>query len=155
VPISSAGVAPDLVARSTTAPLAESLERVLGLLRRVLPIGDLSLTAASALLRLEQGGPRRLTELAGLEGVTQPAMTQLVSRLERGGLAVRGADPQDGRVVLIEITPAGREAMRQRRTDRAQRLTDLLAHLTEAERDAIAAALPAIERLTQPETGQP
>lgn len=147
---------PDL-APSVTAPLAHDLERVFGLLRRVLPIGDLSLTAASALLRLEQSGPRRLTELAGLEGVSQPAMTQLVSRLERGGLARRTADPQDGRVVLIQITAAGREAMRQRRVDRTQRLTDLLAHLTEAERDAIAAALPALERLThlEPETGQP
>jgi len=81
--------------------------------------------------------------------VTQPAMTQLVSRLERGGLAQRRADPQDGRVVLVEITDRGREVMQRRREARTQRLNDLLATLTDDERAAIAAALPALHRLTE------
>jgi DNA-binding MarR family transcriptional regulator len=126
-----------------------TFERVFGLLRRVLPVDELSLTAASTLHRLELTGARRLTELAGLEGVTQPAMTQLVSRLERGGLAQRQADPQDGRVVLVEITDRGREVMRRRREARTQRLNDLIATLDADDRAAIAAALPALHRLTE------
>jgi DNA-binding MarR family transcriptional regulator len=128
---------------------AVTFEQVFGALKRAMPLDDLSLTAASTLYRLEQGGARRLTELAGLEGVTQPAMTQLVSRLERGGLAQRRADPQDGRVVLIEITDHGRDVMARRRSVRTQRLTELLAHLDEEEQAAIVAALPALHRLTQ------
>jgi DNA-binding MarR family transcriptional regulator len=75
-------------------------------------------------------------------------MTQLVSRLDRDGLARRVADPVDGRVVLVQITDAGREAVRQRRAIRAQRLTELLAHLDPAERETIIAALPALDRLS-------
>jgi DNA-binding MarR family transcriptional regulator len=128
---------------------AVTFEQVFGALKRAMPLDDLSLTAASTLYRLEQGGARRLTELAGLEGVTQPAMTQLVSRLERGGLAQRRPAPQDGRVVLIEITDHGRDVMARRRAVRTQRLTELLAHLDEEEQAAIVAALPALHRLTQ------
>jgi DNA-binding MarR family transcriptional regulator len=128
--------------------IAASFERLFGLLRRMTPVDGMSLTAASTLGRLHRGGPRRLTELAGLEGVTQPAMTQLVSRLERDGLAHRAADPADGRVVLVQVTDAGREAIQQRRAARAKRLSELLAALAPAERSAITAALPALDRLS-------
>ncbi len=128
--------------------LAASLERVFRLLRRISPPRDLSLTAASALRTLDQDGPHRLTELAGAEGVTQPAMTQLVSRLERDGLARRNADPADGRAVVVEITKAGRALLRHRREARVENLSHLLAALSPADAAAIAAALPAFDRLT-------
>src|SRR4030081_2352901 len=43
----------------------------------------------------------RITELARQEGVTQPAITLLVNRLEERRLVTRQADPSDGRVVLV------------------------------------------------------
>ena len=130
--------------------LATTFDRVFGLLlRRILPAGELSLTAVSTLRRLEMYGPHRLTDISRLEGVTQPAMTQLVSRLERDGLAQRATDPQDGRVVLVQITEKGRTAMRHRREQRANRLAELMANLTGAERAAIVQALPALEKLTE------
>ena len=132
-----------------THDVVVTFERVFGLLRRALPVDDLSLTAASTLHRLDTGGARRLTELAGLEGVTQPAMTQLVSRLERGGLARRRPDPQDGRVVRVEITQKGRDVMRRRREVRTRRVNELMASLDADDRAAIAAALPALHRLTE------
>jgi len=137
------------VRAALTHDVVVTFERVFGMLRRVLPVDELSLTAASTLHRLELTGARRLTELAGLEGVTQPAMTQLVSRLERAGLAQRQADPQDGRVVLVEITDRGRDVMQRRREARTQRLNDLIATLDADDRTAIAAALPALHRLTE------
>ena len=70
---------------------------------------DLSLTALSTLGTIERTGARRLGDLAVSEGVTQPSMSALVSQLERLGLADRQTDPNDGRVVLVAITPAGRE----------------------------------------------
>jgi DNA-binding MarR family transcriptional regulator len=39
--------------------------------------------------------------------VTQSAMTQIVTRLERDGLVERRPDPTDGRAVLVSVTPAG------------------------------------------------
>jgi DNA-binding MarR family transcriptional regulator len=124
-----------------------SLEAVFELLRRLTPVEGMSLTTASTLGRLDRSGDHRLSDLAAAEGVTQPAMTQLVSRLERDGLATRGGDPADGRVVVVSITGAGREVVRARRAGRVARMAELLPALPPDDRAAIVAALPAIERL--------
>jgi DNA-binding MarR family transcriptional regulator len=128
--------------------LAVSFERMLALARRLNPSDGLSLTAASTLRTLERHGEHRLSDLAVKEGVTQPAMTQLVSRLERDGLAQRCTDPTDGRVVVVRIAEAGREVLRRRRDARGQRLLDLMAALSPDDRAAILAALPALDRLS-------
>ncbi|NBE98582.1 MarR family transcriptional regulator [Nonomuraea sp. KC401] len=128
--------------------LAAGLGRVRTMMRLIDVPRDLSITALSTLANLERLGSRRLTDLAALEGVTQPAMTQLVSRLEREALAERRAEPADGRVVVVAITEHGRAELARRRTMQAKRLAELLAELSEADRAAIAAALPALERLT-------
>ena len=139
--------------------LAAALERLVRLFRQVTTAGDLSLTAAATLATLERSGPRRLTELAAQEGVTQPAMTQLVGRLHDAGLVERSADPADGRVVRVGLTDAGRAALAARRASRAGRLADLLARLDPDDRAALAAAVPAIDALTEtvlvPRTGAP
>jgi DNA-binding MarR family transcriptional regulator len=126
--------------------LASTVQRLFAALRRTSPPG-LSLTAASTLSTLDADGPLRLTELATREGVTQPAMTQLVTRLERDALAVRRPSPHDGRVVLVEITITGRDLLRHRRRVRADVVASLLSQLPAADRAAIEAALPSLERL--------
>jgi DNA-binding MarR family transcriptional regulator len=133
--------------RPHAADVAAGLERLLALIRRLSPPG-LSLTAAAALTTLERSGPCRLTTLAAHEGVTQPAMTQLVGRLEDQGLAERCADADDRRAVNVQITLAGRELLGRRRATRAERLSGLLAQLSPSEQDALGAALPAINALT-------
>ncbi len=128
--------------------LAGVLERLLRVMRRLATAGDLSLPAASVLARLDREGPRRLTELAGDEGISQPAMTQLVTRLERDGLACRTATPDDRRVVLVGVTDTGRRVVARRRRERADALRTLLDRLDTADRAAIRTALPALTRLT-------
>jgi DNA-binding MarR family transcriptional regulator len=54
--------------------------------------------------------PARITDLAASEGVTQPAITLVVNHLVERGWVVRRDDPTDGRVVLVDITDAGRTA---------------------------------------------
>ena len=130
------------------AAVGTGLERLIRLLRSLTPAGGLSITTAATLATLERSGPRRLTSLAELEGVTQPAMTQIVARLQEAGLASRAADPDDGRVVLVSITPEGRAELDRRRAARGGRLTGMLAELSDEERAALKAALPVIETLT-------
>lgn len=127
--------------------VAAGLERAIGLFRSLNPPGGLSLTAAATLAALERSGPWRLTSLAASQAVTQPAMTQLIARMEESGLVERAADPDDGRVVQIRITPGGRALLASRRAARAERLAGLLAQLSLDEQAALAAALPAIEAL--------
>src|ERR1700733_13335691 len=68
---------------------------------------EMSLTALSTLSTLDRSGPRRITDLAAVEGVTQPSMTFLVRTLERSEFVERRTDPADKRVVLVAITASG------------------------------------------------
>ena len=129
------------------AAIASGFARLYEGLRRLAPRDGLSLTATSTLRRLDASGPQRLCDLHAPEGVTQPAMTQLVSRLEKEGFAERGNDPADGRVVMVSITEAGRAEVERRRVANAAALAERLRVLSPADRDAILAALPAMERL--------
>jgi len=126
-----------------------AFEELLRLFRRLSPATGLSLTAAATLSNLERRGPARLTDLATQQGVSQPAMTQLVTRLQDAGLVVRAPDPDDGRVVLVHVTDAGRAELVDRREVRTSRLGALLDQLPADERAALYAALPAIESLTR------
>jgi DNA-binding MarR family transcriptional regulator len=130
------------------AGLSAGLERTVGLLRALAQPSALSMTAVSTMAALEQAGPGRLTALANRAGVTQPAMTQLISRLEDAGLVRREADAADGRVVQVAITDEGRATMARRRAARAERLAVILAQLSPEHRAALAAALPAFDALT-------
>jgi DNA-binding MarR family transcriptional regulator len=127
--------------------VAAALERLIGLFRSLSPASGLSLTAAATLATLERSGPSRLTWLAMREGVTQPAMTQLIARLEDAGLVSRAADPADGRVVQVRITADGQAVLAGRRAVRAERVAGLLDRLSADQRAALAAALPAMDAL--------
>jgi DNA-binding MarR family transcriptional regulator len=107
----------------------------------------LSLTALSTLATLEHTGPRRLTDLAVVEEITQPSMTSLVTQLEQLGLAERRRDRVDARVVLVAITRAGRQLVRERRRVGAEALTELIDKLDEQDAAELNAALPALLRL--------
>ncbi|MDQ1732274.1 MAG: hypothetical protein QOK10_2433 [Pseudonocardiales bacterium] len=109
----------------------------------------LSLTASATLSTLERTGPRRLTDLAVNEEVTQPSMTVLVNQLVDLGLAERRRDAADARVVLVAITPAGREHLRSSRRAGAAALTVLIDKLPEDEAKALHGALPAIKHLVE------
>jgi DNA-binding MarR family transcriptional regulator len=107
----------------------------------------LSLTALSTLGTLERTGPRRLTDLALVEEITQPSMSSLVTQLEQLGLAERRRDRVDARVVLVVITRAGRQLLRKRHRTGALALTKLIDMLDEQDAAGLTAALPALLRL--------
>lgn len=86
---------------------------------------EVSRTEVEVLSILDES-PRRITELSELEGVAQPTMTLLIRRLEEKGWVEREGLPDDGRVVLISITEAGRSAQQR---FRAQFLAALRADL--------------------------
>jgi DNA-binding MarR family transcriptional regulator len=113
----------------------------------------LSASAGFLLNRVRREGPARLTALAAMEGVSQPSMTQLIQRLERQGLVTRLADPDDGRVALVDITEAGQALIDERTQMRRERLTILMATLSPEEQAALALSahvvLPILQRLIE------
>lgn len=69
------------------------------------------LTPAQAkMLCMLLGQPRGMAELAGLLGVEKAALTGLVDRAERRGLAERTTVPGDRRALRVSLTDAGRQA---------------------------------------------
>lgn len=127
--------------------MAAAVERFNGFYIRLPSVRRLSFTTLSVLHTLAERSPLRLGELTATEQVSQPAITQMVTKLEAEGLVERHPDPRDGRAVLVHLTPAGRKVVTERREDRVARLTPVLARLSEVERAALAAALPVLEHI--------
>ena len=63
-----------------------------------------------ALGLLDRGG-LRMSELARELDISEPASTALADRLVRGGLVERRTDPEDRRIVRVELSPSGRDLM--------------------------------------------
>lgn len=131
--------------------VASELALGVGMLRRrlrQLPTPDeVSEPEMAALARLDRGGPATNSELARLEQISPQSMNGTLAGLEARGLVARSADPADRRCVVLALTDAGRDAVRQRRAARRRQLADALQQLTAEEVEALQAAAPVIARL--------
>jgi DNA-binding MarR family transcriptional regulator len=107
---------------------------------------DLSRTELG-LLNTLSSGPRRITELAELERLAQPTLTQLVQRLERQGFVKRERQADDGRVVLVSLTETGAAALDDFRRQASAALGAHLVELPDAEIESLAAATETMGRL--------
>ena len=110
--------------------------------------GELTRPEISVLNTL-QAGPRRITELAELEGVAQPTMTQLVKRLEHQGLVHRGRQPDDGRVVVVSVTGAGVVAFDGYRSQATIALSRYLDCMSDEEIEALVTATETLAELAR------
>jgi DNA-binding MarR family transcriptional regulator len=128
--------------------IADELERVSLWARRGMP-SRMSPTSITTLDSLEHSGPLRITDLADLQGVTQPGMTTLVNRLAADGYAERFADPTDGRAALVRITPAGRQVLAERHAARSAAISDAISQLPAEHQRALSAAAEALRALTR------
>jgi DNA-binding MarR family transcriptional regulator len=132
--------------RELAERFSRQLRDVVLLLRRV--SADQPITAQQlAVLGSLQDGPRRMSGLAAEHGVRLPTMTAQVNRLVRDGFATRGADASDARVVTVSLTPHGARNLHAARSRRLDYLTERFAALSDQERTAVAAALPALDKL--------
>jgi len=116
---------------------------------RLPTVRQLGFSSLSVVHTLSRRGPMRLTALTATEQLTQPAITSLVTRLERDGLVERRADPTDGRAVLVVLTAAGAELVQARHADRVTQLAQLIAGMDDEQRDAIARSVPALRHVIE------
>ena len=93
--------------------------------------------------------PHRITELAAREGITQPAVTQLVNRLERHGWVERRTDARDGRAVLVALTDDGRDTLDRVRAEYRALLHEEVTALDDDEVATLAAAVDILDRLIE------
>ncbi|HYT38444.1 MAG TPA: MarR family transcriptional regulator, partial [Acidimicrobiia bacterium] len=62
------------------------------------------------ILALQEG---RLSDVAAGLRVAVPTVSRQVRQLEELGLVVRTPDPVDGRAILLQVTPAGLDALQR------------------------------------------
>ncbi|MFF8954187.1 MarR family winged helix-turn-helix transcriptional regulator [Streptomyces sp. NPDC014894] len=94
---------------------------------------DLEAAAYGLLVRLEESGSLRATDLAGYFGVGKATMSRQLRALERLGLVVREPDPADGRASLVRLTEEGLTRFRRVRDARRERHAARLAGWDRAE----------------------
>jgi DNA-binding MarR family transcriptional regulator len=88
-----------------------------------------------------------LAELAAEEGISPPALSRHVDRLEAAGFIERVRSTEDRRRVGLRLTDEGARLMRRVRARRTTWLAEHLRALEPAQLQAIEAAIPALQRL--------
>lgn len=137
-------------ATEVAAGLRVSIGMLVRRLRLVQSRGELTMPESSALARLDRGGPATASALARLEQISPQSMGATLSGLEARGLIVRHSDPQDGRRVVLSLSDAGLQALRDKRNARTERLASALSSgFSQTELRQLMAAVPLIERLAQ------
>ncbi|GAB3485209.1 MarR family winged helix-turn-helix transcriptional regulator [Amycolatopsis cihanbeyliensis] len=103
--------------------------------------------AISALATLAHYGQLRLGDLAAKEGVAAATMSRIVAALVESGYVRRESDPIDRRAWLATATEEGRRLVSGVRSTRVQELGRRIDRLPDEQREALVAALPALESL--------
>jgi DNA-binding MarR family transcriptional regulator len=125
----------------------ETLGRVVRRLRAEAG-GQPPLGQMAVLGRLDREGPASASALAAAERMRPQSMAQTVRDLETAGFVSRRPDPDDGRRVLVELTPAGLEHLRATRAQREGWLTEMFEReFTAAERETLREALALLRRI--------
>jgi DNA-binding MarR family transcriptional regulator len=142
-------ITPEADARSEIAALLhEQFARLTRRLRTLeLPQG-MTPERLSALSVIEKRGPISVTALADTEMVRPATMSRMLTALVDEGLAKRSDDKNDGRGVLISVTPKGRRAYQRAQEQRLSRFAEVLDSLTDEQVGAMRNLSEALERLT-------
>lgn len=142
-----------MLSKSHPVDVANRLRPVLLHLNRRLrrELSPLGITGGqAALLHAVRTNPGvGIRELAELEGVSTPAMTAYVDRLQAAGLLARRRSERDRRRVELELTEDGVRVLRSARRRRTVWLATRLQRLDAGELAALEAALPALRRLLE------
>ena len=106
---------------------------------------------ASLLAQIRMNPDLGVRDLAAREGVSAPAMTRYLDRMEKAGLVVRTRSVEDARRIRLALTPKGVRALRSVRRRRTAWLAERLEGLSPAELAAVDRAIEALSRLVEDE----
>ncbi|MGW5172338.1 MarR family winged helix-turn-helix transcriptional regulator [Streptomyces nodosus] len=138
---------PNEVASALLAGISALVRRV----RQVPVDGGLTMPERTALSHLDRSGPTTSSALARQVQITAQAMGATLSALRARGLVERHPDPNDGRRMVLSVTDAGLQALKDKRNARAELIAQSLTGgaFTPAELEQLASAAPLLERLAQ------
>ncbi|WP_418516610.1 MarR family winged helix-turn-helix transcriptional regulator [Curtobacterium flaccumfaciens pv. flaccumfaciens] len=115
--------------------LEAAVSELRGRLRDELGVSGGDLTLLQFVSRAEEAGRTvRVKDLSKHLGLTGPAVTGMVDRLEQSGHLSRVPNPDDGRSRYIELTDAARRDYARAMDGTNKHLHDLMASFSERER---------------------
>jgi DNA-binding MarR family transcriptional regulator len=129
--------------------LREAIQRLNRRVRQTRAVGDLTSSQLSALTSLQLAGALTPRELADVERVQPPTMTNIVGKLETRGLVVRTPHPTDRRQVILAPTEQGRAIYAQFERARNEWLAEQLAALSAPERDVLVRAAEILQQVAR------
>jgi DNA-binding MarR family transcriptional regulator len=104
---------------------------------------------ASLLAQIRTNPALGVRDLAGREGVSAPAMTRYLDRMEKAGLVVRTRSVEDARRIRLALTPKGVRALRSVRQRRTAWLAKRLDGLSPQELATVDRAIEPLLRLVE------
>jgi DNA-binding MarR family transcriptional regulator len=104
---------------------------------------------ASVLAQIRNDPKLGARELAERQGVSAPAMTRYLNRMEKADLVIRVRSEDDARRIRLVLTPKGVRALRSIRRRRTAWLAERLRGLPKAELHAVGRAIEALGRLAE------
>lgn len=105
-------------------------------------------TLQSALGTIDRHGPITVGDFARHEQIRKPTATRTVAALVEQGLVERTADPLDGRVTWLRLSPEGRRLVQQVRRRYDAYLAERIKSLPPDELATLERAAAILERIT-------
>jgi DNA-binding MarR family transcriptional regulator len=118
-------------------------------LRRELHSLDVTAGQVAVLAAIRNAPGIGIRELADREGMSSPGMSKYVARLEAAGLVTRAPVGDDRRRVGLLLTEDAQRVLRSVRSRRTAWLASRLKRLTDAEVEAVDAAIEPLMRLLE------
>ncbi len=91
--------------------------------------------------------PANLSDLAEIQGVSLPTMSNTVTSLEQQGWVKRHRSELDRRVVMVELTPAGCDKLGELTDTVLAMLVTLLNNTSPAERESLSTGISVLESM--------
>jgi DNA-binding MarR family transcriptional regulator len=110
---------------------------------------DMPMGQFKAMATITMFGPQPVGEVARLLGVSEPAASLLVGKLEERGLAERVRDDQDRRRILVTATATGQELSERLREGRRDQFMQWLAALSDEELRGLLLGLSGLLRVVE------
>jgi MarR family transcriptional regulator, 2-MHQ and catechol-resistance regulon repressor len=99
---------------------------------------------ALRVLNNSKNGQNSVTNTSKIMIVSGPNLTGIAKRLEKNGFILRKRDPKDERITLLEITPKGKQVLKNINAAKDENISNYLGNYPEEEKERLLSALKRI-----------
>jgi DNA-binding MarR family transcriptional regulator len=137
----------ELDASRLAAVISPLRRALLSATRAAARLPELSEAQIDVLRTLPRGTAKGPAEIAARLRLGRPTVSNLLGGMESEGLIERAPDPSDGRRVVVTASRSALDLFERFDSASSRLVVDASTRLSTAERTALSAALPALERL--------